>query len=55
MRLKEKVAIVTGGARGIGAGIARCLSAEGAHVALVDSTGQAIAVDGGITLRVGPG
>ena len=39
MRLKDKVAIVTGGARGIGAGIARCLSAEGARVALIDIDG----------------
>jgi len=39
MRLREKVAVVTGGARGIGAGIARCLSAEGARVALVDLDG----------------
>jgi len=30
---------VTGGARGIGAGIARCLSAEGAAVAVVDIDG----------------
>ena len=39
MRLRDKVAVVTGGARGIGAGIARCLSAEGARVALVDIDG----------------
>lgn len=39
MRLRERVAVVTGGARGIGAGIARCLSAEGARVAIVDLDG----------------
>jgi NAD(P)-dependent dehydrogenase (short-subunit alcohol dehydrogenase family) len=65
----------SGGARGIGAGIARCLAAEGTRLALIDVdgpedigkltvflssadgenlTGQAIAVDGGITLQVGP-
>ncbi len=36
MRLENRVAIVTGGARGIGAGIARALAAEGAKVAVVD-------------------
>jgi NAD(P)-dependent dehydrogenase (short-subunit alcohol dehydrogenase family) len=35
-KLTEKIAIVTGGARGIGAGVARCLSAEGAVVGIVD-------------------
>ncbi|MBX6322711.1 MAG: L-iditol 2-dehydrogenase [Rhodospirillaceae bacterium] len=36
MRLKDKVAVVTGGARGIGAAIARRYVAEGARVAVAD-------------------
>jgi 3-oxoacyl-[acyl-carrier protein] reductase len=37
--LKNKVALVTGGSRGIGAGIANRLAAEGASVAITYSTG----------------
>lgn len=36
MRLKGKVAVVTGAAQGIGAGISKVLAAEGAIVALTD-------------------
>jgi NAD(P)-dependent dehydrogenase (short-subunit alcohol dehydrogenase family) len=39
MRLENKVAIVTGGARGIGAGIAGCLAAEGCRIGLIDLDG----------------
>ena len=36
MRLKDKVAIVTGGAMGIGRGIVLCMAREGADVAIAD-------------------
>jgi D-sorbitol dehydrogenase (acceptor) len=39
MKLKDKVAIVTGGARGIGAAICRGYAAEGARVVVTDRLG----------------
>lgn len=43
MRLQEKVAIVTGGGSGFGAGIARKFAAEGARVVVADINGEAAA------------
>ena len=59
-RFRGKVALVTGGNRGIGFAVVRMLSAEGASVALAARnqtqgedasfvTGAALTVDGGIT------
>lgn len=40
MKLEGKVAVVTGGAQGIGRGIVRCLAEEGADVAVIDIDGD---------------
>jgi len=36
MKLEDKVAIITGGAQGIGQGIVRCLAEEGANIVIAD-------------------
>ena len=41
LRLRDQVALVTGGGRGIGLGISRCLAEEGASVAVADVDGAA--------------
>lgn len=41
MRFEQKVALVTGGAKGIGAGICQMLQAEGAVVFIADTDGDA--------------
>jgi NAD(P)-dependent dehydrogenase (short-subunit alcohol dehydrogenase family) len=59
MRLQDRVAVVTGAARGIGQAIALRLAGEGAHVVLNDlqeemlaDTERLIAGHGGVSLRV---
>jgi len=59
MKLKDKVAIITGGGRGIGLEIARAFSAEGAAVVLaartleeIEAAAAAIEADGGRALAV---
>jgi len=56
MDFNDRVAIVTGGASGMGAATVRRLAADGAHVMIVDRNGdlaQAIATDVGGTALVG--
>jgi 3-oxoacyl-[acyl-carrier protein] reductase len=48
MRLEGKTALVTGGASGFGAGIARKLLAEGAQVMIADINAEALAAMAGV-------
>ncbi len=53
-RVKDKVALVTGGARGIGAAYARILVAEGAKVIIgdvLDAQGETLAIELGTNAR----
>ena len=43
MNLKDKIIVVTGGAQGLGLEMARILSAEGAHLALLDMNAEQLA------------
>ena len=48
-RLKDRIALITGASRGIGAAVARAYAAEGAHVILIARTSGALEeVDDGI-------
>jgi 3-oxoacyl-[acyl-carrier protein] reductase len=48
---EKRVALVTGGARGIGLGIARCLTQEGYHLAIADLLEESAAVEAIEALR----
>jgi NAD(P)-dependent dehydrogenase (short-subunit alcohol dehydrogenase family) len=53
MRLKDKVAIVTGAGDGIGRGIALQFAHEGAHVAVCDISAETVLETGGLIEKTG--
>ena len=55
MQLKDKVAIVTGAAQGIGAAVARAFAREGARVAIVDVASERAETVAAEVCAIGPG